>query len=442
MNMASTRGAAARRRLRRTGFALALLAGLGAAAALGPSRSGGARAAPPDAADAALAREVARELRDVLIGAGEDGVWSIGEAEFNAALASASRLAPGFDGQARIGEDGLAIEASVAASQLPGGPSIPMTLVVAPSEEGLRIASASLAGVPVPASIVAPIAKAALDRYLGDGLGSAAWDGVRSVSTEDGVLTVGFAISGDDRRALFDRLRRRGLDISGGRVKSIYEHLWWLDHEGAAETLPREGSALPYVLHAVRKAAELAEDDGEDELTAAFWALALYCGDAAIGRAIGVTLNERMRGAGNHCARTTLRGRVDLRRHFVISAGLAATSGDRAATGVGELKELLDSGSGGSGFSFDDMAANAAGVRFARAFLSAPPEAWPGMLDRIEDEDDLLPGLEGLPSGLSEAEFRSRYEALDSPEYASLLADIERRIDALPLHAAPQAAQQ
>ncbi len=227
-----------RRRLRRAGVALALAAGLGVAAALGPLRWDDARAAPPDAADAALAREVARELRDVLIGADAGGAWSIGEAEFNAVLASASRITEGFEGRAEIGEDGLAITASLAAAQLPGAPAIPVSLLVAPSEDGIRIAAASLAGVPVPAGMVAPIARAALDRYLGDGLGSAAWDSVRSVSTEGGVLTVGFAFSEDDRRALFERIRRRGLDISGGRVKAIFTHLWWLDREGAEGALP------------------------------------------------------------------------------------------------------------------------------------------------------------------------------------------------------------
>ena len=434
MKMRTPREVWSRRRRHRVGFALALVAALGAAAALGPPRWGGARAAPPDAADAALARDVARELRDVLTGEETGGAWSIGEAEFNAVLASASRLADGFEGRAEIGDDGLAIAASLAAAQLPGAPAIPVTLLVAPSEDGIRIASASLAGVPVPASMVAPIARAALDRYLGEGLGSAAWDGVRSVSTEGGVLTVGFAFSDEDRRALLDRIRRRGLDISGGRMKTIFTHLWWLDREGAEGGLPHEGSALPYLVHAVQKAAELVDGNATEELSSALLALGLYCGDPAIGRAIGVTPGERMRDAGNHCRATTLRGRVDLRQHFTVSAALAVMSGARTATGVGELKELLDSGAGGSGFSFDDMAANAAGVRFARTFLDASPEDWPAMLARIEDEDDLLPALDGLPSGLSEAEFRARYGDLESAAYADLVAEIDARVAALPLH--------
>ena len=69
----------------------------------------------------------------------------------------------------------------------------------------------------------------------------------------------------------------------------------------------------------------------------------------------------------------------------------------RAAFGIGELKELLDSNEGGSGFSFADMAADAAGVRFAETFLAAPRGDWRPMLARIGGEADLMPALDGLP---------------------------------------------
>src|SRR5690606_7259161 len=105
----------------------------------------------------------------------------------------------------------------------------------------------------------------------------------------------------------------------------------------------------------------------------------------------------------------TLGGRDDLRRHFVVSAGLDAATVGTAAFGMGELKELIDSNPGGSGFSFDDMAADAAGVRFARTFLAAPPGEWARLAARIAEEDAVLPSLAGLPSGLSADEFRDRY---------------------------------
>jgi hypothetical protein len=142
-----------------------------------------------------------------------------------------------------------------------------------------------------------------------------------------------------------------------------------------------------------------------------------------------------MLGARNGCAGTTLAGRDDLRQHFVLSAGLDAATSSSAAFGVGELKELLDTNPGGSGFSFDDMTADVAGVRFARTFLATGPDGWAALAARIGDEDAVLPSLAGLPSGLSSDEFSARYGSVDSDAYAALVAEIDRRVDALPLHA-------
>ena len=81
------------------------------------------------------------------------------------------------------------------------------------------------------------------------------------------------------------------------------------------------------------------------------------------------------------------------------------------------------------------MAADAAGVRFATALLGAPRAAWPGIVDALESEADLMPALDGLPEGMDEAGFRARYGSVDSPAYAAVVAEITQRIDALPLYA-------
>ncbi len=102
---------------------------------------------------------------------------------------------------------------------------------------------------------------------------------------------------------------------------------------------------------------------------------------------------------------------------------------------MGELKELLDSARGGSGFGLDDMAANAAGVRFAAEFLDSPSSDWPGMLELVRTDEDVLPPLDGLESGMSAETFREHYGDIDSQAYRDVIAEIERRIDALPLYA-------
>jgi hypothetical protein len=194
---------------------------------------------------------------------------------------------------------------------------------------------------------------------------------------------------------------------------------------------------LPYLEKVVRVAGRISEGEDREELRAALYALALYCGDPAFGDQIGVTMKPSLQGEGNGCEGTTLAGRDDLKRHFVVSAGLYAATASGSAFGLGELKELLDSNAGGSGFSFADLVADMAGVRFARALLAAPRAEWPAMLERIGSEADLVPSLEGLPESLGEAEFRARYRDVDSAGYAAVVADIARQIEALPLYAGP-----
>jgi len=127
-----------------------------------------------------------------------------------------------------------------------------------------------------------------------------------------------------------------------------------------------------------------------------------------------------------------LHGRVDLAKHFANSAALAATGGEAVAQTLGLFKELDDS-RGGSGFSFIDLMADEAGTRFgkratesrvmARAVQSRAAEALA--------EGEWMPDPTGLREHMSEAEFNRRYGGVDGPGYREVLADIERRIEAV-----------
>ena len=59
---------------------------------------------------------------------------------------------------------------------------------------------------------------------------------------------------------------------------------------------------------------------------------------------------------------TTLSGRGDLSLHFLYSVILEQVGKENIGLSIGELKELLDSNEGGSGFSFADLAADKAGI--------------------------------------------------------------------------------
>lgn len=133
--------------------------------------------------------------------------------------------------------------------------------------------------------------------------------------------------------------------------------------------------------------------------------------------------------------RVHLRGRADLSQHFMTSAALAIQSTDALSNLVGWYKELADA-NGGSGFSFADMTANRAGIRFARLatenltnaqYLQSAAQA--GLT-----EADLMPPVDQLPEGLSQAQFDVQLGSDQRREYQRLIEQIDRTIEALPLY--------
>ena len=132
----------------------------------------------------------------------------------------------------------------------------------------------------------------------------------------------------------------------------------------------------------------------------------------------------------------TLAGRRDTPLHYLVSAALAAEGGSPLADAIGLYKEVADS-RGGSGFSFNDIAADRAGTRLGQ-LAARSPQALQARLAAPLTEADLLPSVADLPESLSEREFQRRYGGVGAPAYRRLMADIEARLDRLPLLAPPR----
>lgn len=130
-----------------------------------------------------------------------------------------------------------------------------------------------------------------------------------------------------------------------------------------------------------------------------------------------------------------LHGRVDLAKHFVNSAALAATGGQAVAQTIGLFKELDDS-RGGSGFSFIDLLADEAGTRFGKLATESRvmARALQPRAAAARDDGQWMPEPAGLEEHMSEADFNRRYGGVDGPGYREVLADIARRIDEVALY--------
>jgi hypothetical protein len=126
--------------------------------------------------------------------------------------------------------------------------------------------------------------------------------------------------------------------------------------------------------------------------------------------------------------------RDDFAKHFIVSAALAANAGTPLADAVGIYKEIADS-RGGSGFSFNDIAADRAGVRFGESAVnSAMAKPLQAKVGAGIIESDLMPATADLPEFMPETEFKRRFGGIDGVEYKKMMAEIERRVAALPLY--------
>jgi hypothetical protein len=104
---------------------------------------------------------------------------------------------------------------------------------------------------------------------------------------------------------------------------------------------------------------------------------------------------------------------------------------------AGEAKELRDAQSG-SGFSFIDLAADKAGTRFGEMATSSPENARriQKTMSGIKDYSDFMPDPRNLPEHMNEAEFKQRYQSVDSPAYQEISKQIDARIAATPIYSA------
>lgn len=134
--------------------------------------------------------------------------------------------------------------------------------------------------------------------------------------------------------------------------------------------------------------------------------------------------------------RILLAGRGDLSKHFWVSAALTVLTDESRSLAVGIAKEAMDSTPGGTGFSFVDMAANSAGIRLA-ATATRNDAAAHALQARLRDAvavADILPSVAELPEGIDRDSLQADYGGLGGTETRRLLAEIDRRIAALPLY--------
>jgi hypothetical protein len=390
---------------------------------------------------AAQAKGLASRARATLAKpAGVDGTlrFAATEAELNSALAAVAHVARPLRGQTRIDATGVRVAVS---GQVPGLPDlgwINVTGHAAPSSSGLDIVALRLGRIDLPPKATVAAMRALADWISDDSVGSMLLDAVAGLDTAPGRAELILAAGASGGPSMLDRLSGAVRDVMGRvDMAETERHFAAMQTAAAAGALPASGSGLPWIRFALAQVAEAnhaSADAAATDLRAAFVALGAHCGDSRIVQTVVGPIGSA-RGA-SACAGTTLGGRQDLRQHFTLSAALAALGSSGMSFGIGEAKELLDAGRvGGSGHSFDDLAFDRAGIRLFDLSMAVSPATLPDLVDRITAEAAIVPSIDGLPSGLTEAQFVARYQSIDSPAYDAMLAEIDNRIAVLPVYA-------
>ncbi len=166
------------------------------------------------------------------------------------------------------------------------------------------------------------------------------------------------------------------------------------------------------------------------ENRAALMALAFLVNDQALPGFLA-DLQGAQPGQPARPLKVTLLGRHDTPQHFLISAALSAKGGGALANAIGLYKEVADS-QGGSGFSFNDLAADRAGTRLGLLAVG-DPLAFQARLAAGVIEADLMPAVADLPEAMNAREFRNRFGGVGAPAYRQMMDDIEARLNGLSL---------
>lgn len=396
-------------------------------------------AAPRIAGDAEIEVEDVERLKAVLeqndpreLRAGETRRIELSQRDINLGVQSLLSRLPRVRGAAARTEFAAGhatVEATFPTPGNPLGEYCNVWMRVRPADRGVAVDALRVGRVPVPGWLLGWALAFADERARALAGYREASDVARAISEVDfhpGRVAFVMQWHGDLAR----RVERQGRELvlpaeERARLQVHYEELDRI----LSERLKNGDSLLNLLRPMFSYAAERSEggNDPAQENKAAMVAMAIHAAAEPedLGRLFGEEEARRLpllKGM-----EVTLEGRADLAKHFLISAALSAVANDAIADVMGVFKEVQDS-RGGSGFSFADLAADRAGVRFGQLGVRSPA-ALQQRVAAVAEEGELMPSVEDLPEGMQEPDFLRRFSNRDSEAYAQAVAEIEARLD-------------
>lgn len=392
---------------------------------------------------AVKAKEIVKTVYANLTDAEASGVskLTLSEDEINGVIALAMRGVKNLKGRVNVTPAGINSAFSFSVPSNPFGNYINLTGIVIPSSSGLYINDISIGRFTLSGELVLSLIEKVLNLFLG---GEAT--GTQLITSIKSIEVVGSKLIITYRPVLG---LKQAIKQTKGKVKSIRNDLALLAspkdvnayYENICTLHAKIGDLgrvpLAYYLSDTFDFAgkrTLNSNNPREENKAAILALAIFLGAAEFDSFIGAIDSSTFERCQPKDSNIVIAKRNDLRLHFIFSAVLKIMSDSSASFAIGEFKELLDSGKGGTGFSFTDLAADRSGIRFTEFALSkSGAYRLQLMASKLTKESVFFPSLRELPDGISQKNFEEK-GGLDGLFYKTHLALIDRRISELPLY--------
>jgi len=304
------------------------------------------------------------------------------------------------------------------------------------SGKGLQIDTVHIGDLPLPGKFALTIAEYLANTYTSSNVATKAIDSLTSLDINRDGVTISLAPLDSIMRE-FKNIQTGG-DRDDARILKIRiaHYLRLLDNMNPPlnADLSNGPSLSVYLQGVMQEAMVLSENSSATlENEAAILALAIFAGNRRFTALIG-DLSFALKRIPYASPKPVLKERQDLSLHFIYSAAIKLLSQKGISIAIGEFKELMDRGDGGSGYSFVDLAADLSGAHFAE--VAVDPQQAQGLqtiIARAPNEDLFMVSIADLDEGLTKAEFTRKYDMVDSASYSRVVSEINTRIAALPI---------
>lgn len=403
------------------------------------------KAAIVDTNSAIKAKKAARQLYKDL----KDGIpdrhstLTLSEDEINGIVALVTRGVPRLKGRVNVTPLGIIGAFTLNVPNNPLGEYINLTTTILPSSKGLVVDNISVGSIDISGHIAISLMEVILNKVIvGDTFGTKLINAIDSVEVDNSTLIFAYHSIPGLRNAIVStkgqvKEVRDDLALLGDPkiVKRYYERICKfhskIDGLGQASV----GYYLDTVFSFAEKRSYMSEAPVEEN-RAALLALAIFLGSSNFDSVVGALDEDTLATCQPRNSQIVLANRNDLRLHFIFSSALKIISDSGVSFAIGEFKELLDSQQGGSGFSFADLAADRAGIRFAEMALDENGALRvQQMASELRQEKAFFPSIAGLPEGIPQQVFDQR-GGIEGEYYKQHLATINQRIDRLALYKA------